>query len=146
MERHYFGLSTLLASVALLIWSIGETFAYPQGPNVSMGSNPIVTIHCASGNSALSTYPNIDNRYVVPSGYDYIVTDVGFGSGSTKTEIYINDGNGYKTLFSLSPVGYNWDPGFASASFNTGIKVLSGHSVYCGYNGAAFISGYLVHQ
>ena len=48
MERHYFGISTLLASVALLIWSIGETFAFPQGPNVSMGSNPVESIFCVN--------------------------------------------------------------------------------------------------
>ena len=48
MERHYFGLATLLASVSLLIWSIGETFAFPQGPNVSMGTNPVVSFTCDS--------------------------------------------------------------------------------------------------
>ena len=41
MERNLVGMSAVIASCALLIWSIGETFAYPQGPNVSLGSNPI---------------------------------------------------------------------------------------------------------
>ena len=65
MERHYFGLSTLLASVALLIWSIGETFAFPQGPNVSMGSNPIRSFSC-----------NYQTSYTVPSDSIFIVTDI----------------------------------------------------------------------
>ena len=68
MERHYFGLSTLLASVALLIWSIGETFAFPQGPNVSMGSNPIVTISCNSHSDFASSYQ-------VPTSYYFVITD-----------------------------------------------------------------------
>ena len=37
MGKHLFGISTLIMSIALLIWSIGETFAFPQGPNVSLG-------------------------------------------------------------------------------------------------------------
>ena len=144
MERHYFGLSTLLASVALLIWSIGETFAFPQGPNVSMGSNPIVTIQCASGQAAIPSYPNIDNPYVVPSGYDYIVTDVGIYGNSTFTVINVDDGSGYKALYSAAgQASGDRELGF---SFNTGMKIMSGHSVYCYHSQTAIISGYLVHQ
>ena len=36
MKRNYFGLATLVASVALLVSLIGETFVFPQGPNESM--------------------------------------------------------------------------------------------------------------
>ena len=43
MERTYLDIA-VIASLALLIWSIGETFAYPQGPNVSLGSNPIAIL------------------------------------------------------------------------------------------------------
>jgi hypothetical protein len=136
MERHYFGLSTLLASVALLIWSIGETFAYPQGPNVSTGINPIVTISCNNH----SDYPNNANQYVVPSGYDYIITDIltGWGIGS-HTYVYVNG----SALFGDYRYGTNVG-GFPN--LKTGLKVNSSHTVSCTSPGKAVISGYLAHQ
>ncbi len=128
MERHYFGLSTLLASVALLIWSIGETFAYPQGPNVSLGSNPVVTLHCGN------------NQYAVPSGYDYIITDIliGYGSGNT-TNISVN-GN---VIFS----DYRYGTAVGGQPYlQTGLKISSTSTVSCSSNGNSIISGYLAHQ
>ena len=125
MERHYFGLSTLLVSVALLIWSIGETFAYPQGPNVSMGSNPIVSFSCANGVG-----------YTVPSGFDLIVTDVDGYSGS----------GGWLTIRLNGSAFYRVHIGTYQShlSYKSGIKLDSGTNVDC--TGALYLSGYLAHQ
>ena len=124
MERHYFGLSTLLASVALLIWSIGETFAFPQGPNVSMGSNPIVSFTCDS------------SPYIVPANMDLIITDVTSAS----------DG-GHSVLVDGSTLFYNYISGQVNRrhSFTTGYKVQSGSSVTC-TGSQLYLSGYLSHQ
>ena len=65
MERRLIGIAAIIASVAYLFSSIGQTFAYLQGPNVSTGSNPIVSFYCASGNAA----------YTVPSGQSLVMTD-----------------------------------------------------------------------
>ena len=147
MSKNLFGISTLIMSIAFLIWSIGETFAYPQGPNVSLGSNPIVTIHCESGSSALSTYPNMDNPYVVPAGYDYIVTDFGAHPSQTKTKLMVNDGNGAKSLFEASSVTGYQAGSITAGTFNTGIKIPSGSVVYCTESaGGGMFSGYLAHQ
>ena len=81
MERNLFEISTLIASVALLVWSIGDTFAYPQGPSVSLGANPIVTISC-SASVGHPDYPNTNNKYVVPQGVDFIVTDIATSHGT----------------------------------------------------------------
>ena len=79
MERHYFGLSTLLASVALLIWSIGETFAFPQGPNVSMGSSPYESLYGGISQSSSGNNPILVNT----SGYDFLVTVLNVTGGGT---------------------------------------------------------------
>ena len=73
MTSHLFGFSALISSIALLVFSIGETFAYPQGPNVSLGSNPIVTLSCFGHNH----YQNI---YQVPTGMTLVITDFHIGA------------------------------------------------------------------
>jgi len=144
MGKHLFGISTLIMSIALLIWSIGETFAFPQGPNVSLGSNPIVTLDCGRSNTSSTDilgYPSYSNPYVVPVGFDYIITDLGaFHSGTT--EIYVDNGNGWQSLYSHYFSAQGTTQGF---SLQTGVKVPSGASVRCdGLSG--FVSGYLAHQ
>ena len=68
MEKNLFSISAFVTSLALLIWSIGETFAYPQGPNTSIGTNPIESFHGSySGSSNIDILSN-------SSGHDFIVT------------------------------------------------------------------------
>ncbi len=116
MERHYFGLSTLLASVALLIWSIGETFAFPQGPNVSMGSNPVFSAYSSSCSSN-------EQIIVVPSNQNLVITDIvsaGFVtetitlstlSGATLGQVYIRSYNESSGSNSWNHAD-KWDGGF----------------------------------
>jgi hypothetical protein len=146
MGKHLFGISTLIMSIALLIWSIGETFAYPQGPNVSLGSNPIVTLDCGSTTTStdIGGYPTYSNPYVVPAGFDYIITDLG-AHYSGATSINVDNGNGWKNLHVqyFVPNGGNAQSG--GFSLQTGAKVPSGASVRCSGNDG-FVSGYLAHQ
>ena len=148
MERHYFGLSTLLASVALLIWSIGETFAYPHGPNVSLGSNPIVTIDCGNANTSgtdVAGYPSYSNPYQVPFGYDYVITDISANTNES-IPLQIDSGGGFQSFYyHLTPAQYqNGNPQIASMT--TGIKIPAGYSVRCQSSSYGFMSGYLAHQ
>jgi hypothetical protein len=143
MGKHLFGISTLIMSIALLIWSIGETFAFPQGPNVSLGSNPIVTLDCGSTTTStdIGGYPTYSNPYVVPAGFDYIITDLG-AHYSGATSISVDNGNGWKSLYSHYFSAQGTTQGF---SLQTGAKVPSGASVRCSGNDG-FVSGYLAHQ
>lgn len=138
MNNHLFGFSALIASVALLIFSIGETFAYPQGPNVSLGSNPIVTLSCFGHNH----YQNI---YQVPTGMTLVITDLHVGS----------DTNGYIRVGNTSSLNnndnilrhylHNASP--THMSFRSGITVAEGLYVQCSAgNDGSFASGYLSHS
>ena len=123
MSKNIFGVSTLIASIALLIWSIGETFAYPQGPNVSLGSNPVVSFQCNS------------TPYVVPSNMDLIITDLVAESG-------------YDSVVSVNgttlTIFHAWSGGNGYHSFASGYKADAGSSVVCSRN--LYISGYFAHQ
>ena len=118
MHKIILTLSVLVASIALLISSIGDSFAYPQGPNISTGSNPIVSFNCNSGG------------YTVPSNSDYIITD--FIGVYSSPYIYFNGGNSIYLDF----------PG--NSTLMTGYRVPSGTVITCA-SGSVHISGYLVH-
>ena len=117
MHKVILSLSVLIVSIALLILSIGQSFAYPQGPNVSTGTNPIVSFNCSSS-------------YTVPSNSDYIITDFIGVYGSPY--IYFNGGNSIYLDF----------PG--NSTLMTGYRVSSGTVITCS-SGSVHISGYLVH-
>lgn len=123
MSKNLFGISTLIMSIAFLIWSIGETFALPQGPNVSMGTNPVVSFMC-------NTTP-----YIVPSNMDLIITDLVGTSGYDAT---VSANGTVITLF------HAWSGGNGYHTFATGYKADAGSSITCGRN--VYIGGYLAHQ
>ena len=138
MTKHLFGIAAVISSVALLIFSIGETFAYPQGPNVSLVSNPIVTLSCFGHN-------HYQNVYQVPTGMTLVITDFHIGS----------DTNGYIRVGASSSLGnadnilrhylYNGSP--THMSFSSGITVAEGLYVQCtGGNDGSFAAGYLTHS
>ena len=128
MERHYFGLSTLLASVALLIWSIGETFAFPQGPNVSTASNPIVSMICTGSSFS----------YTVPNGSRLIITDISINLSSGYSAYLTANGN---NIWHLG--GSNSMP-FQHIHLNSGIPLESNDVLSC--TRYMKLSGYLAHQ
>ena len=115
MHKIIFSIAALIASIALLISSIGNSFAYPQGPNTDLGSNPVVTFVCNNGG------------YTVPSDQDLIVTD--FMRTGNYPSIYIN---GSSAMYI----------GFDNLSLTTGWKVPAGSTVSC-VSGTLYLSGYL---
>ena len=139
-NNNLFGIAAIILSIAVLIHSISDSIAFPQGPNVSLGSNPIVTIRCPSS----ANLPNIPDSYTVPAGYDYIVTDW--------TMPNTTSGYSYMYLGNDVLMSYYWSSGTGfsqHASFATGLKIPSGETIRCvtpsnTYGGV--ISGYLAHQ
>ena len=138
MTKHLFGIAAIISSVALLIFSIGETFAYPQGPNISLGANPIVTLSCFG-------HTHYQNVYQVPAGMTLVITDFHIGS----------DTNGYIRVGSTSSLNnndnilrhylHNASP--THMSFSSGITVAEGLYVQCtGGNDGSFAAGYLTHS
>lgn len=138
MKNHLFGISAVIASTALLISSISDTFAYSNGPNVSLGSNPIVTLSCAGH----SLFPGI---YQVPIGMDLVITDFHVGA----------DTNGYIRVGTTSSLSssdnllrhYLYQASPTHMSFRSGIRITEGLYVQCsaGSDGS-FMSGYLAHS
>ena len=117
MHKNILSFSVLIASISLLISSIGDSFAYPHGPNISTGSNPIVSFNCSSS-------------YTVPSNSDYIITDFIGVYGSPY--VYFNGGNSIYLNVS------------GNSTLMTGYRVPSGTVITCS-SGSVHISGYLVH-
>ena len=118
MHKIIFSIAALIASIALLISSIADSFAYPQGPNVSLGSNPIVSFYC-------------DNAgYTIPSGQDLIITD--FIAASSYPSVYVN---GVSAMY----LGFN-----GNSSLTTGWKIPASSIVSC-VSGTVYLSGYLTH-
>ena len=123
MSRNPFGISAVIASIALLIWSIGETFAYPQGPNVSLGSNPIAANYC----TANTNWTNQTNQ-------TFVITDL----ASLNNTAYLYVGGTANT--DLRSVFVEHSP----ISYVTGIPVSPGDFIHCGGNSIVF-SGYYTH-
>lgn len=138
MNNTFFGIAAIITSIALLISSIGNSFAYPQGPNVSLGSNPIVTLSC-------SGHANLPGVYQVPVGMNLIITDMHVGA---TTNGYIRVGNSSSLNNSNNVFRhylYNGSP--THMSFRSGIKVTEGLYVQCvGGSDGSFASGYLAQS
>ena len=121
MSKNLFGISTLIMSIAFLIWSIGETFAYPQGPNVSLGSNPVVWGVC-----------NTNTPWTNNNALPVVVTDL--LPNGTQSVIYYNS---YTSNAFLARVT-------EATSLTTGFTVNPGEILYCSSQVSLF--GYLAHQ
>jgi len=118
MHKTILSIAALIASVALLISSIGNSFAYPHGPNVSTGTNPIVSFNCDSAG------------YTVPSNSDYIITDfIGVS------------GNPYLHFDGTNSMYLNFA---GNSTLMTGYRVSAGTEITC-TSGGIHISGYRVH-
>ena len=82
-----FGYAAILLSIGFVIRSITFAYAYPTGPSVSMGSNPVVSF-TGNGTSLIHT---------VPSDKIFVITDINLSYfGSNYTQAYLKDENGTK--------------------------------------------------
>ena len=137
MERHLIGISAILASLAILVWSIGETFAYPQGPNVSYGSNPVFT-RSATGNSNVTLFTNNTNSVAIIT--DLTVTGP-YNYACTALFSVTNNNDSYRLR--------NHHIGSTSISLQAGLPVPAGESLIMNgntsYCESSSVSGYYAH-
>ena len=127
-HRQLFGIAAIILSGSVFILSLKSANAFPQGPNVSMGSNPIEH-HSGGclGNSLL-----FSNN----TSSQFILTDILY---------YANSGYSTLTLQGQTLATFN---GTTIAALNSGIKIGPGENLHCtsGWNGNQMtISGYYTH-
>ena len=128
--RNLLGTAAIILSCAVLIQSLNSANAYPQGPNISLGSNPIDSANTTCSNSYTNLFTNNTSN-------TFVITEIILGSGNAaelkidnQTIFYANSFSGRTSFYPL----------------NTGFIVLPGSSVTCAHSGDHMtISGYYTH-
>jgi hypothetical protein len=118
-----FGFVLLCASV--LNESLQSADAYPSGPNISLGNNPIANFS--------QTCSSWDTIYSNNTNQTYIITDVVHAySGSNNATLKRNGQTIYESR--------------DNHHFNSGLSIEPGESITCYNNGyAVTISGFYTH-
>ena len=137
MTKHYFGITSIILASACLIWSIGQAGAFPQGPNISMGSNPVDSFQVTCPNTILTT-----------TSQEFVITDIRIGSG-----YYSNDSITLSTQNETLIKLYNSNDGNVFVPLQSGIKIPVNETLSCSitnsnapsYSKEIFISGYYAH-
>ena len=128
--RNILAAGFLLLCGAVFVHSLSSANAFPAGPNVSMGSNPIDSFYLSNCNSAQLFTNNTQQDFIITD----IVPDYGGWFILNQTA-----GGATSTVFKT--------PGSGQVALESGIKVGPGDSVACtqyhGYGG--YISGYYTH-
>ena len=126
--RNLFGIAAIILSGAVFVHSLKSANAFPQGPNVSMGSNPIDNFHLQNCGSS---WPTILTN---SSSQAFIITDIVKGVENT----------GYDLRLRInSQIIYD---AHRNHAFQTGLKVLPGETVQCYFSGyPVTLSGYYTH-
>ena len=125
--RNILATGFLLLCGAVFVHSLKSANAFPQGPNVSMGSNPIENFYSNCNNQTM---------YTNNTSQTFIITDVIHGVSNYGVELNINGIAAYKSV----------DNGHGH--FISGLRVEPSESVIC-YSASnvygATISGYYTH-
>ena len=141
--KSLFGYAAIIFGVGFLVKTIDQAYASPSGPNINMGSNPIV------GFSGMVPSGGTKKLlFTVPSNKTLIITDVtistDYHSGGS---VYMGDSadDSTRNIFAYFHFG---EAGLKSISKETGYPFSSNSELYidgcCGsfyYN----ITGYYVH-
>ena len=69
--RNLFGIAALFLSGSVFLHSLNAANAFPQGPNISLGSNPIENLH---GMVSISSGGNYANIWTNNTAHDLIIT------------------------------------------------------------------------
>ena len=144
--RHLFGFAAILLSGSVFIQSLNTANAFPQGPNVSMGSNPIKSWAGSISSSGWYTIDTVQQ--------DFIITDLVIsGSGDCSFQLHTSQSTGYADTGAIATGYFYTYNGQGESSFTgnfrSGMKVTAGTTLhalidrngYCHYN----ISGYYAH-
>ena len=141
--RNLFGIASIILSISVLILSFNTANAIPQGTNINMGSNPVVSFsstNCTSGDTVAS----------IPTDQVLIITDVILG-GYNGEEVQIKTGSGtvlgqFRSVNGYSQAAYNHFLEGRFYSLRSGIVVPAGEDLvlFCGSNSLT-VSGYYAH-
>ena len=145
-----FGYAAVLLSIGFVVRSITFAYAYPTGPNVSMGSNPQFSIfsdtisHTAENSySAATEILSVDIDDTIITGVaEQVISQNCSGTHITCRSVYFVNGNQID-IFDQP----NWDPVLTLHSGDVlSVKVFaSGGSNSCTINCKYYIQGYYVH-
>jgi len=132
--RNLLATGFILLCGAIFIHSLKSANAFPQGPNVSIGSNPV---HSFVGQCNSST-PQIFST----TSAGFVITDI------------VHPDFGYESLLTLSTSSVTLiqdlkenNSNFPVSSFNTGLFIPPNEPLYCytNYGRNVTISGYYAH-
>jgi len=143
--RNILATGFLLLCGAVFVHSLKSANAFPQGPNVSMGSNPIES--WAGVTPGSSTWITIDTMQ-----NDFIITDIFAHTHASDCNVALATQNTNSTtplLYSGRVViNHNWAYQLEN-SFKSGIKIEAGETLYLYHScqgGLRYnISGYYTH-
>ena len=133
--RNIFGIAAVIFATGYLVRSFQPANAFPQGPNVSMGSNPIFS-RSANGYSNVTVFTNNTSNLAIVTD----ITITGAWNYSCTATFTATGGDLYK----LS----NSQTGSTSISLKSGLKVPAGGDLVMDGNSrcaSGSISGYYTH-
>ena len=127
--RNLFGIGFIILSLGYFIRSLQPANAFPQGPNISLGSNPIDAFNVACDNTSPSVMSTTNNIFIIT---DVIVSD-GYSSGGITLQL-----NGVNWM----NVGENVEVALQSG---LPVPVNSTLDCYTYYGRDVVVSGYYTH-
>lgn len=129
----------IIISLGFFIRSVTNAYAYPAGPSISSGSNPVFSV---------STLSHTGTIYTNNTNFTAVITDIFVENTSTGTYCRMkfdvsNNGDSFMT----SSYFYGGSP---ISNLSSGIKVPPGESITTSVNigsycGGAALSGYYAH-
>ena len=142
--RNLCGIAFIILASGYFVRSFQPANAAPQGPNISMGSNPIVSW---AGYTSSGNWITIDTMQE-----DFILTDLVLGGTSDTCNFYLSSQNSSSNIDIIAGGGYRNDSyrngnSQFTGNFNSGMKVPSGTTIYAYASGYCYynISGYYTH-
>ena len=123
--RNLFGIAVIILSGSVFVHSLNSANAFPQGPNVSIGGNPI--------DHGYGNCNNSDIVFTNNASQVFIITDISkfYDAQYNGTELKVNG-----TTIWHSRGNFN---------FRSGLRVSPGDVVTCSGNNPLTISGYYTH-
>ena len=133
--RNLLAFAAILLSGAVFVHSLSAANAFPQGPNVSMGSNPIENFYGSAGTVGSITFQQdfILTTFISNSSYcNPKIDGVIFHTGSSSNNLFFyRYDNPTNSVFTVG---------------NATLKIQSGASLSLASCGDFFIAGYYVHS
>lgn len=144
--RSLFGIAAIILSGAVFMHSLNSANAFPQGPNVSTGSNPIES-WAGSWDSGYQTVGTVSQ--------DFIITDFILSGTATNCIVTLtsnpSDHSSQYVIATGAFYNYTYNNGNSqfNGNFNSGIRVPAGTTIhaYANKSGNCLfnITGYYTH-